>query len=69
MTSANVVKYKICDLQGNVVGKHSQHTYCKVKWDILTQFQPYENYTIQSWGLDENEKEWYGDIHNLRDFI
>lgn len=21
------------------------------------------------WGLDEDEEEWYGDIHNLRDFI
>jgi hypothetical protein len=69
MTSANITNYTICDLQGNIVGKHSQNAYCKTNWSVLKQFQPYENYTILPWGLDEEENEWYGDIHNLRDFV
>lgn len=69
MTSANIINYIIKDLQGNKVGKHSQHCYCKPKWEILNQFQPFENFTIQSWGYDENEELWEGKAHNLRDFI
>lgn len=69
MTSANITKYLIKDLSGNIVGKHSQHAYCKTKWEVLEKFQPYENYTIQPYGLDEEEEEWHDQIYNLRDFV
>ncbi len=69
MTSTNVTYFTIRDLQGKAVGEHRQHAYCKTNWKSLQQFQPYENFTIQPWGLDEDEEEWYGDINNLRDFV
>jgi hypothetical protein len=69
MTSANVTQYTIRDLYGAEVGKHSQHCLCKPNWDILLKFVPYENYTIQSWGYDEDEAYWEGREHNLRDFV
>lgn len=69
MTSANVTNYTIRDLQGNEVGKHSQHCYCKTNWGVLLKFTPYENFTIQPWGEDEEEEIWEGETYNLRDFI
>jgi len=69
MTSANVTNYTIRDLSGAKVGKHSQHAYCKTDWEKLLVFTPFENFTIQPWGLDEEEELWEGDVHNLRDFI
>lgn len=69
MTSANIINFIIRDLQGNKVGEHQQHRLCKTHWEDLKKFQPYENFTIQSWGLDEEEEEWYGEVWNLRDFV
>ena len=69
MTSANVTNYTIRDLSGVTVGKHSQNRLCKPNWKVLSSFTPFENYTIQSWGLDEEENEWKGEVYNLRDFI
>ncbi len=69
MTSANVTRYTIRDLQGNEVGQHSQHCLCKPNYEKLLKFTPFENYTIQSWGEDEEEEMWYGRTYNLRDFI
>jgi hypothetical protein len=69
MTSANVTNYIIRDSQGNTVGEHSQHCYCKTNWQVLLKFIPFENFTIQSWGLDEEEARWEGKKYNLRDFV
>jgi hypothetical protein len=69
MTSANVTHYTIRDLHGNEVGKHQQHCLCKPHWEKLFEFTPLENFTIQSWGLDEEEELWEGKTYNLRDFI
>lgn len=70
MTSANVTKYRICDLEtGKVVGQHSQHSYCHTHWGDLLVFTPPEKYTITPHGLDEEEEEWEGNTINLKDFI
>jgi hypothetical protein len=69
MTSANVTHYDVRDLQGEIVGEHSQHLYCKAKWEVLQKFQPYDNYTIQAWGYDQEEEFWEGKKYNLRDFV
>lgn len=69
MTSANVIEYTIRDLNGNEVGKHKQHCLCKTHWEKLLVFTPFENFTIQSWGYDEEEEYWEGKVYNLRDFI
>lgn len=69
MTSANVTEYRIEDLTGKVVGRHSQHAYCKTHWGDLLKFTPPENFTITPHGLDEEEEEWEDDPINLKVFI
>ncbi len=69
MTSANVTEYTIRDLDGKKVGTHSQHAYCKTKWEKLLVFTPPENFTITPWGYDEEEEEWEGEEKNLKDFL
>jgi hypothetical protein len=69
MTSANVTKYRIVNLEGMIVGKHSQHAYCKTHWGDLLKFTPPENYTITAYGLDEEEEEWENDPINLAVFL
>lgn len=69
MTSANITIFTVKDSAGKTVLKLRMHALCKQDWTPLTKFQPYENYSIQSSGLDEEEEEWVGKIHNLRDFI
>ncbi len=69
MTSANVTNYTIRDLAGKTVGKHSQHAYCKTYWGDLLKFYPFENFTIQAWGLDEEEEIWEEEPISLKDYI
>lgn len=70
MTSANTVQYSIKDKSGKEVHNYRQNILCKSKhWENISKFVPYEDYTIQSYGLDEEEEEWYGKVYNLRDFI
>jgi hypothetical protein len=69
MTSANVTHYIIRDSLDQAVGEHSQHLYCETNWEVLQKFQPYDNYTIQPWGYDEEENLWEGKKYNLRDFV
>lgn len=69
MTSANVTNFRICDLTGKVVGKHSQHALCKTHWGDLLVFTPPENFTITPHGLDEEEEEWEGETVSLKKFI
>ncbi len=69
MTSANVIEYWIEDLQGNLVGSHSQHMYCKTHWGELLKFTPPENFTITRHGLDEEEEPWYDEPMNLAVFL
>lgn len=54
MTSANVITYTIRKA-GQVVGKHSQHMYCKKAQHELLKYQPEEAYTIQRHWADEDE--------------
>lgn len=68
MTSANVTNYTI-RLNGEEVGKHSQHAYCKTTWGELLKFTPHENHTIQAWWYDEEEEYHEGEEKNLLDFI
>ena len=76
MTSANVTEYWIRNKYKERVGTHSQHHFCKTKWEKLLQFQPLEDHEIHAWGLDEEEEEWHTEDeeynlvwHNLRDFL
>lgn len=65
MTSANKIEYTIFDKQGQEVGKHSQNIMCHTCNDGLEKFIPVSDFTIQSWGYDEEEDEWEGDKINL----
>jgi hypothetical protein len=70
MTSANVTEYTIYDKEtGEEVGTHSQHWYCKTKWENLLKFQPLENYEILTWWYDEEEEYNEGETVNLKDFV
>lgn len=69
MTSANVTNYTIRNLKGEKVGKYQQHCYCKSKHSEILKFTPFEDYTIQTSGLDEEEEYWEGKVYNLRDFL
>ena len=69
-TSANVVEFRIVNKKtGEQVGHHRQHMMCKTKWDTLLLFHPLEDHTIQSYGYDEEEEEWEGDVEPLYDFL
>jgi hypothetical protein len=68
MTSANVVIYVIRK-DGKIVGEHSQHYYCKTKWERLLQFQPLAEHTIQWTWLDEDEAPHTKDPEPLVDFL
>jgi hypothetical protein len=69
MTSANVVQYRIEDLNGKQVGKHYQSLLCKTHWGELLVFQPSENFTITAFGEDEEEAYWEDEPINLKVFI
>ena len=68
MTSANTVEYTILK-DGKQVGRHRQNVMCQTCNDGLEQFQPYEDYTIQSWGYDEEEEEWENEPENLKEWL
>ena len=68
MTSANTVEYTIFK-NGERVGRHSQNVMCKTCNDGLEQFQPASDFTIQSWGHDEDEEEWEGEEEPLQKWI
>lgn len=60
MTSANVTNFRIRRKDTKeAVGTHSQHAYCKPRWQELLRFQPLEDFEIHAWGLDEEEEEWH----------
>ena len=69
MTSANVVQYRIEDLSGKKVGNHYQSLMCKTHWGDLLKFVPAENFTITTYGLDEEENDWEEETVNLKIFI
>jgi len=69
MTSANVVEYRIEDLNGKKVGEHYQSLLCKTHWGDLLKFTPPENFTITAHGEDEDEVEWEDDTISLKVFI
>lgn len=68
-TSANVIEYSI--FKGDEeVGRHRQNLMCSTCNDALQKFQPYEDYTIQAWGYDEEEELWESDKReNLKDWL
>lgn len=68
MTSANVTLFRI-EKNGEKVGEHRLHHYCKPRWEELLKFSPVESHTITPHGLDEHEAPWEGDTQNLRDFL
>jgi hypothetical protein len=65
MTSANTINYNIYNKDGELVGSHSQNIMCSTCNDGLEKFQPAKDFTIESWGYDEEENEWIGDEQNL----
>jgi hypothetical protein len=69
MTSANTIEYTIFDKNNKEVGRHSQNIMCSTCNDGLEKFQPYEDFTIQPWGYDEEEELWENPPVNLKDWI
>jgi hypothetical protein len=69
MTSANTIEYTIFDKNNKEVGRHSQNIMCSTCNDGLEKFQPYEDFTIQPWGYDEEEELWENLPVNLKDWI
>jgi hypothetical protein len=69
MTSANTIEYTIFDKNNKEVGRHSQNIMCSTCNDGLEKFQPYEDFTIQPWGYDEEEELWESPPVNLKDWI
>ena len=70
MTSANVTSYIIYNKgTDNEAGKHSEHAYCKPRWNNLLRFDPPENYEIYTWWLDEEEEYYDHPRENLKDFL
>ena len=68
-TSANVIEYSIFKGEEEV-GRHSQNIMCSTCNDGLEKFQPYEDFTIQAWGYDEEEEMWENDKReNLKDWL
>jgi hypothetical protein len=69
MTSANVIEYTIFKGEESV-GRHRQNIMCKRCNDGLEKFQPSNEFTIQTWGYDEEEEMWEGDKReNLEDWL
>jgi hypothetical protein len=69
MTSANVIEYTIFKGEEEV-GRHRQNIMCKRCNDGLEKFQPSNEFTIQSWGYDEDEEMWESDKReNLEDWL
>ena len=68
-TSANTIEYSI--FKGDKeVGRHRQNVMCSTCHDGLEKFQPYEDFTIQAWGYDEEEEIWESDKReNLKDWL
>lgn len=69
MTSANIIEYTIFDKNNKKVGGHRQNVMCMTCNDGMEKFQPYEDFTIQSWGYDENEEEWENEQINLKEWL
>jgi hypothetical protein len=69
MTSANVTEFTIYNSEGESVGKHYQHAYCKPHWEDLFAFSPLDKYTIKMWGYDEEEEYWENEPMNLKEFL
>ena len=69
MTSANVTKYRIEDLNGKQIGEHYQSHLCKTHWGDLLKFIPAENFTITNTWEDEDEEYHEGEPVNLKVFI
>lgn len=70
MTSANVIEYTIFDKDNNEVGRHRQNIMCHTCNDGLEKFQPSSDFTIQSWGYDEEEELWESDNRvNLEEWL
>lgn len=69
MTSANVIEYTIFKGEEEV-GSHRQNIMCRRCNDGLEKFQPSNEFTIQSWGYDEDEEMWESDKReNLEDWL
>jgi hypothetical protein len=69
MTSANVIEYTIFNKDNEQVGRHRQNVMCLTCNDGLEKFQPYEDFTIQPWGYDEEEDEWEDEPVNLKEWL
>lgn len=69
-TSSNVIEYSIFDKSGKEVGRHRQNIMCSTCNDGLEKFQPYQDFTIQAWGYDEEDEIWESEKkENLRDWL
>jgi hypothetical protein len=65
MTSANVIEYSIFNKDGDEVGRHRHNIMCRRDNDGLEKFKPASDFTILSWGYDEEEEYWEGEKQNL----
>lgn len=68
-TSANVIEYTIYK-DDKEVGNFRKHMLCRLPDHAdLLKYQPLNEHTIQPWGYDEEEDEWYDEEENLEDFL
>lgn len=61
MTSANTIEYTIFNKEGKEVGRHRQNLMCMRNNDGLDKFIPASDFTIKSWGYDEDDEYWEED--------
>ena len=68
-TSANSIEYTI-SRNGKSVGRFSRNIMCsKPDPSELLKYQPLSGHSIQAWGYDEEEDDWYDDPENLESYL
>lgn len=71
MTSSNVIEYTIFNKEKEVVCHHRQNIMCHINNDDLMKYIPASDFTIQSWGYDEEDEYWEEneDDENLEEWL
>lgn len=68
-TSANSINYSIYK-DGKQVGSFRINIMCRFPdYAELLKYQPLNEHTIQAWGYDEEEEDWYDEEENLERFL
>ncbi len=70
MTSANVIEYRIENIDGEYIGNFRKNVLCKLPdYADLLQYQPLNQHQITPYGYDEEEEYWEDSTVNLERYM